>query len=147
MDVLRRRKKTTLMEFFRTGKRYRDITDKEEKELKQKETATWGKFKNKIPMPKVTPIKKTPDEINTYWKLVILYNSGVVGELKTIKPDTENFCGKDGFNPFLEWFMCSMNPYYLFNYSTGLKIYIRKEITEISVKKYTTEENTRRAYG
>lgn len=141
MDVMRRRKKTSLMEFFRTGKRYKDVSDEEQAEIERKESYMLDRFDNKIPMPPVGEFKETvkPDP-KTFWKLSVLYNCGTVSELTTVKYDREDFCGKDGFNPLLEWFMCSTNPYYLFKHSAGIKIYIRKAINEITIKNFTTDK-------
>lgn len=119
MDVMRRRKKTSLFEFFRTRKIYKNISDEEIKD-------------------------KSESKINSYWKLVILYNSGKISEIKTTEPDSEYVDGEEYFKPFLEWFMCSTNPYYLLKHDVGTRIYIRKEITEINLVKFTTEEEIKK---
>ena len=77
----------------------------------------------------------------TYWQLEVLLTNGIKSILITTIPDSDDFKGQHSFDKFLEWFMCSTNPYYKHHFNVGLRIFIRDKISTIELVEVVKEVN------
>ena len=112
--------------------------------MKKRVNTTWkeffktGKFKKDI---EIETIKET------YWKLEITYINGKNSNIVTTRSDSNEFNGRHGFNKILEWFMCSDNLYYLFKYDSGIRVFVRSQISEIAVDVIIKEKEIKNGKG
>lgn len=95
-----------------------------------------GKFKQDIEVDYIEEI---------YWELTVNYKTGRPLSLASTKPDSDDFKGDHIFDKFIEWFMCSDNPYFRYRFNNGSRVYIRTEIQTIEVNRVVKEKEIKDA--